>query len=79
LPILGDKKYERQIMGAQSYLSVSDFRLHFGLGSAGKIDELTIHWPGGSEQKIVDLEAGKFYFVREDTDPVPFVPGERQL
>lgn len=76
---IGDKKIERQVMGSQSYLSVSDFRLHFGLASADKIDELTIYWPGGATQTIKDVAAGKFYYIRQGSEPVSFIPGEKQI
>lgn len=76
---IGDKKIERQIMGAQSYLSVSDLRAHFGLGAAQKIDELTIYWHGSEPQTIRDIEAGKYYYVRQGKEPVPFVPGEKKI
>jgi hypothetical protein len=76
---IGDKKIEGQVMGAQSYLSVSDFRIHFGLGPAEKIDEITIYWPGGAAQTIKDLSCGKFYYIRQGKEPVPFVPGEKQI
>ena len=75
----GDKKIERQIMGAQSYLSVSDFRVHLGLNDAQKIDELTIFWLGGEPQTITNLESGKFYYIKQNREPLPFVPGERQI
>jgi hypothetical protein len=76
---IGDKKIERQIMGAQSYLSISDFRVHFGLGAAQKIDELTIYWLGGEAQIIRDLQSGKFYYVRQGKEPQPFVAGEKKI
>ena len=76
---IGDKTIERQIMGAQSYLSVSDFRVHFGLADALKIDELTIYWLGGTSQTIRDIEAGKYYYIKQDSEPVPFTPGEKQF
>lgn len=76
---IGDKKIERQIMGSQSYLSISDFRVHFGLGAAEKIDELTIYWLGGEAQTIRDLQGGKFYYVRQGKEPLPFVAGEKQI
>lgn len=72
---IGARTIQRQVMGAQSYLSVSDLRLHFGLGEASKIDELTIYWPGGQTQTIRDLTAGAFYRVAQGTDPQKFVPG----
>jgi hypothetical protein len=76
---IGDRVLQREVMGAQSYLSVSDFRLHFGLGNAEKIDELTIHWTGSEPQIITDLTAGKFYYIRHGETPVPFVPGEKAI
>ncbi|HUF03705.1 MAG TPA: CRTAC1 family protein [Aridibacter sp.] len=76
---IGDRTIDRQIMGAQSYLSVSDFRVHFGLGDAGKIDELTIHWPGGEQQTLRDVAGNKFYFVREGEAPREFIPGQLRV
>lgn len=76
---IGEKTIERQIMGAQSYLSVSDFRVHFGLGQNEKIDELTIYWLGGEPQTIKDLQAGKYYYIKQNTTPVPFIAGEKQI
>lgn len=76
---IGDRKIERQIMGSQSYLSISDFRVHFGLAQSEKIDELTIYWLGGEAQTIRDLQSGKFYYVRQGKEPQPFVAGEKQI
>jgi enediyne biosynthesis protein E4 len=76
---IGDGKIERQVMGVQSYLSVSDFRVHLGLGKADKIDDLTIYWPGGSPQSIKGLAGGKFYYIRQGRDAVTFIPGEKQI
>jgi hypothetical protein len=76
---IGEKVIERQVMGAQSYLSISDFRLHFGLGTAEKIDELTIVWPAGEKQTIKDLAGNRFYYIKERLDPASFVPGQRQI
>ncbi|MEO8042508.1 MAG: ASPIC/UnbV domain-containing protein, partial [Acidobacteriota bacterium] len=72
---VGGRTIQRQIMGSQSYLSMSDLRVHFGLGKAEQIDELTIYWPGGNKQGIASIDAGKFYFIREDELPMEFVPG----
>jgi hypothetical protein len=73
---IGGKTIERQVMGAQSYLSVSDLRVHFGLGDAQKIDELTIFWPGGEKQTLNDVAANKFYYVKEGEAAREFVPGK---
>ncbi len=76
---IGDKTIQRQIMGAQSYLSVSDLRVHFGLGQHEKIDELTIYWAGSEPQTLKDIQAGKFYYIREGRELMPFIPGEKQI
>ncbi len=76
---IGDRKIQRQVMGAQSYLSVSDFRVHFGVGPAAKIDELSIHWPGGLTQTVKDLPGGNFFYIRQGKVPIPFIPGEKQI
>src|SRR5690606_12286918 len=76
---IGGRNIERQVMGAQSYLSISDLRVHFGLGDAETIDELTIHWPGGEPQRLSAVANGKFYYVRQGAEPIEFVPGEKQI
>ncbi len=73
---IGERLLQRQVMGAQSYLSVSDFRLHFGLGEAEQIDQLLIHWPSGETQQLTDVAAGSFYHLREGGQLQAFVPGE---
>jgi hypothetical protein len=48
-----------------SYISRNDPRLHFGLGSCGKIDRATITWPGGAVQVVSDVPAGRYVTVQE--------------
>jgi hypothetical protein len=76
---IGDKKIERQIMGSQSYLSISDFRVLFGLNNAQQIDELTINWLGGEPQIIKNLQGGKYYYVKQGQEPVPYIAGEKKI
>ena len=40
------------VFAGGSYASSSDPRLHFGLGTATKIDKLEIHWPDGIIQQV---------------------------
>ncbi len=40
------------VFSGGSYGSSSDPRVHFGVGSATKIDKLEIQWPSGSRQEI---------------------------
>jgi hypothetical protein len=38
--------------------------LHFGLGAAGKADEIEVRWPGGLRQTFLDVAARNSYVVR---------------
>ncbi len=49
---------------AGSYLSSSDKRLHFGLGTAVKA-KIEIAWPSGIHQTVNDVPADQFLEVRE--------------
>jgi hypothetical protein len=64
----GELKPHRQIDEVRSgggYISQNDLRVHFGLGSADKIDELEIRWPSGQVDKIKDIKANQMIFVKE--------------
>jgi enediyne biosynthesis protein E4 len=50
---------------ASSYLSASDKRLHFGLGSDKKVKLVEIHWPSGVVQKLEGLDANQIVTARE--------------
>jgi enediyne biosynthesis protein E4 len=45
-------------------------RVHFGLGSATKIDSVEIRWPSGTTDTLKDLDSDKFYAVLEGTGVV---------
>ncbi len=50
-----------EVRGGGSYLSQNDLRLHFGLGSAAKIDSVEVRWPTGKTESFKDLAADKIY------------------
>ena len=54
-----------------SYLSQNDLRVHFGLGSATKVDEVEIRWPSGTIDVLRNLAADQFYGVVEGKGQVP--------
>jgi enediyne biosynthesis protein E4 len=41
----------QEVYAGDSYLSHSDWRLHFGVGNAKTIDEIEIRWPSGKTEK----------------------------
>ena len=53
---------------AGSYLSASDKRLHFGLGSSDTA-KIEIAWPSGAHQTLNDVHADQFLEVREPGRP----------
>jgi hypothetical protein len=52
---IGDRIEVREVVGGGSYLSASDRRLFFGLGTAGKLDRLTVRWPSGRVESWAGL------------------------
>jgi len=54
-----------EVHSGGSYLSQNDLRIHFGLGSAARIDSVEIHWPSGAVDHIGSLAADHFYSVLE--------------
>ena len=48
-----------------SYLSQNDPRLHFGLGSRTKADEIIITWPSGQTQRLTNVKANQVVEIRE--------------
>lgn len=54
-----------EVHSGDSYLSHSDRRLHFGLGSATTVDEVTIRWPSGAVEKLTMLPVNRVVTVVE--------------
>ena len=60
-----------EVRSGGSYLSQSDLRLHFGLGSATRVDSVEVHWPSGAVDTLKNLGSDRFYAVREESGVVP--------
>ena len=54
-----------EVRGGGSYLSQNDLRLHFGLGSAAKIDLMEVRWPTGKSESFKNVAADTIYTVIE--------------
>jgi enediyne biosynthesis protein E4 len=61
----GGKKQMAEVHAGSSYLSQSDTKLHFGLGSAKKVDSIEIRWPRGGTQKLGPIDANRVLRVEE--------------
>jgi enediyne biosynthesis protein E4 len=60
----GDRKQVQAVLAQSSYLSASDRRLHFGLGSETQAS-LDIRWPNGKEEMVADVAADQLVVIRE--------------
>ena len=61
----GDLVQTEEVRSSGSYLSQSDLRLHFGLGTEQKIDKVEILWPTGKIETLTGLKADLFYKIKE--------------
>jgi hypothetical protein len=69
--VAGGMTQTDEVHSGGSYLSQNDTRLHFGLGSAKKIDHVEIRWPSGAVETLDELDANQFYSVLEGSGVVP--------
>ncbi len=66
---VGADTQTQEVHSGSSYLSSSDRRLLFGLGSAARADSVEIHWPDGKVQKlgpVARMAKGATLTVREE-------------
>ena len=69
-------KQFHEVQGGGSYLSQNDLRLHFGLGSATKMESVEIRWPNGATETLQNVPADAIYTIVEgsgirETKPLP--------
>lgn len=66
--VVGTHRMERRIRTGSSYLSQSEKVAAFGLGSAGYVDSLIVHWPGGRVHRFGRVEGGQEVKIMENSD-----------
>lgn len=57
----------RQRSSSGSYMCVHDQRLHFGLGDAVRIEQLTVRWPDGSQQTLNDVKLDQIIRIQQES------------
>ena len=62
----GGHKQIQEVRSGGGYISQGDFRLHFGLGTASRIDSLDVRWPSGSVQRMMNLRSNQILTIKED-------------
>ncbi len=63
----GQKTLQRRAHSDGSYLSASDSRVHFGLGSATDIEAVVVQWPSGDKESWTNVQADKQITLRQHT------------
>jgi hypothetical protein len=61
-----------EIRGGGSYASQNDLRVHFGLGTAPRVDRLEVRWPSGLREAWQGLPADQLLTLKEGSgQPAP--------
>lgn len=63
----GGRKQWRTVQTAYSYCASNDPRVHFGLGVAPRVDEVSVLWPGGRRELFGPFAAGRIHELTEAT------------
>ncbi|MCY3665807.1 MAG: CRTAC1 family protein [Gemmatimonadetes bacterium] len=62
------KRQTAEVRSGTSFLSHSDLKVHFGLGTAPMVESVVLHWPSGAVQTLRDVAANQVLTVREPAD-----------
>jgi hypothetical protein len=61
----GARTWVDEVRSGSSYNSSSDMRVHFGLGSATKVDSIQIRWPNGPQERFDNLPVDSIQMLKE--------------
>ena len=62
---IGERSLVDEVRSGSSYVSQSDLRVHFGLGSATKIDSVRVRWPSGLVERFDNLILDRIQTLKE--------------
>jgi hypothetical protein len=61
----GGRTQVGEVRSGGSYLSHNDMRVHFGVGSAERVDRIRIRWPNGNTETLQGVNTGQYVTIRE--------------
>ncbi len=61
----GGRTQVGEVRSGGSYLSHNDMRVHFGLGTADRVDTIRVRWPGGKTETLIGMNARQYVTIRE--------------
>ncbi len=62
---VGTRTLVDEVRSGSSYISNNDIRVHFGLGSATKIDWVQVRWPSGLLERFENLPVDAIHILKE--------------
>src|SRR5712671_5331564 len=62
---VGTRTLVDEVRSGSSYVSNSDIRVHFGLGTAAKIDWVQVRWPSGLTERFENLPVDSIHALKE--------------
>ena len=61
----GARAFHGAVSVCSSYCSANDPRVHFGLGSAGAVDEVAVRWSDGTAERFGPFASERFHLLRQ--------------
>jgi enediyne biosynthesis protein E4 len=61
----GGRRQARAQLSQSSYYSHEDARLHFGLGSAARVESIEVRWPSGRVEQFTNVAANRVHRITE--------------
>lgn len=65
------KEQIAQVVSARGYISTSENTVHFGLGTATKVDSVIVKWQNGKSQKLTELPINQTVVVKFNQKSTP--------
>ena len=67
VPLAVDPMLWRRVRTDGSYLSASDVRVHFGLGSSAAVSAVVVQWPDGQRERWTGVSGDRVLTLRRGT------------
>jgi hypothetical protein len=63
--VAGDVAQTQEVRGGGSYYAQNDLRVHFGLGTAPRVDLVEVRWPNGLEESWTNVAVNRIVTLTE--------------
>jgi enediyne biosynthesis protein E4 len=74
---IGNRTLVDEVRSGSSYISQNDLRVHFGLGSAAKLDLVQVRWPSGVMERFEDLSVDGIRTLKEGSGTAIVAPTKK--